>query len=215
VALLDRDDDLTLVTVDAADGTSVHCLDFHTMEPLDKQCNGLEPKVLACGFSESQLVTLENDEGCEAEVRVYSCAPRFRWCSTWSLPGIAFGLAQPPLVAVSSCCGYVAVVGQCISNGAVFLVLFSLAKGTATSKVRVRASDVVGLAFRGSEFRSAEQVVTVTSAGKVTYYTLQLDVAFEFEFGLQGVSSVSVRDELWAVVSGDELFLCQDKFYVQ
>lgn len=57
--------------------------------------------------------------------------------------------------------------------------------------------------------------VTVTSAGKVTYHTLQLDVVFEFAFGLQAVSSVSVRHELWAVISGNELFLCQDEFYVQ
>jgi hypothetical protein len=54
----------------------------------------------------------------------------------------------------------------------------------------------------------------VAASGQVTYFTLQLETEFEFEFGMP-VTAASFRDELWALMSGGDLFLCQDQFYVR
>ena len=79
VALLDDPFPLTLLTLDAGDSMSVRCLNFHTMkQEAQPKCRALEPKLLALGFSGSCIATLEEEKGCEPEVRVYSCAPAFR-----------------------------------------------------------------------------------------------------------------------------------------
>lgn len=68
--------------------------------------------------------------------------------------------------------------------------------------------------FLGVFFR--EQHVVLVSGAKVTYFNLQLEPVLDFCFAVPApVVSVSMCDELWAVLAGGETFVCQDKFYVQ
>lgn len=203
----------SLVVVTAANA-SLKFLDFHSLRKLDDCDWPLNDSVISVTFCDDHLATLEQRSGFDPKVCLFICAPQFMPGSVWFIPH--FDMLEAPqgvkcTVVVSPCCNYLACVGVYEDLNEPSVAFFVLSKGALRFRARIDLPvGLVGLFFR------PEHLVAVAASGKVTYMTFQLETVFEFSFELPGpVTSCSVRDELWAVLSEGELFLCQDQFYVK
>jgi hypothetical protein len=200
LALLDPEVLLSEKAVDG-DEIAIRCSSLDRPEEnLPSVCSGILTPQTVWSSTGSRFVLAMRSKGCWPLVKLYSFGESgFIWDSAWSL-----GREDISRVAVSPCAGFIAVVEQQGPR----LGCFFLAKGRATL---VRWVELAGLPV-GLFFRD-QFVVSVAPEGTVTYWSTKLERVFAFAFG-RPVSAVSTRDDLWALISEQRLFLCQDKFYL-
>lgn len=169
-------------------------------ETLPSVCTHFDAPRAVWSSTGSRVVVASRAKGSWPVVKLYSVGePGFVWDSAWSL-----GLHDILKVAASPCATLLAAVVSERTR----LGIFSLAKGRATL---IRWVELAGLPV-GLFFRD-QFVVSVSPEGTVTYWSTKLERVFAFAFG-RPVSAVSTRDDLWALISEQRLFLCQDKFYL-